>query len=97
MLKSIVDKDCHMKCNQCSLEYVENVNGVVKVYTEEGEYENLNVSCPNCGQLEVFNLNIPVNDTDEPFETGELPVDEEIQRHYVRLLIRMVRDDFVGG
>jgi hypothetical protein len=38
-------------------------------------------------------MNIPIDDTDEPFETGDLPIEEEVQRAYVRILMRMVRED----
>jgi hypothetical protein len=61
---------------------------------EFGQYENLSFSCPGCQSSEIFNLNIPVNDIDEPFETGDLPESEEIQRYNVRLLIRTARADF---
>lgn len=65
----------------------------VKFLEEFNEYQNVGLRCP-CGTKEVFNVNIPVNDTDESFQTGDLPIKEEIQRHYVRILQRLVRADF---
>jgi phage minor structural protein len=88
-----------IQCKTCGFENNIDVTGVNKQYIAEfEEYENLAVVCPNpeCKSIEVFNMNIPVNDTDETFETGELPVGEEIQRYYLRLLIREIREDFVG-
>ncbi|WP_026584194.1 hypothetical protein [Bacillus sp. J33] len=99
MIKKLIDKNLTIQCKTCGFENNIDVTGVNKQYIAEfEEYENLAVVCPNpeCKSIEVFNMNIPVNDTDEPFETGELPVEEEIQRYYLRLLIREIREDFVG-
>jgi hypothetical protein len=42
-------------------------------------------------------MNIPVNDTDEDVNTGDLPVEEEVQRHYIRILQREKREDFLAN
>ena len=97
MLKYIRDKVLYIECNNCGHEYDESTEGKVCKFDDEfGEYENYQTMCPNCGGFEVYNVNIPVNATDEPFATGDLPLKEEIQRYYVRILIRLVREDFVN-
>lgn len=94
MLLSIINQTMNLKCNRCNKEYQNSVpNTPVKYIEEFGEYENLSIQCPYCGTLEIFNMNIPPNDTDELFATGDLPLEEEIQRYYVRLLMRYVRED----
>jgi rubredoxin len=83
-----------MRCNICKHEYQAVIPDItVRFLPEFGEYENLNVQCPSCNSIEVLNMNIPLDDTDEPFATGDLPIEEEIQRYYVRLLMRYVRED----
>lgn len=97
MLKELMDKKLTIQCESCGYENNIDVSGMIKRFIPEfGEFENLVVECPSteCKSIEVFNMNIPVNDTDEPFETGDLPVEEEIQRYYLRLLIREIREDF---
>lgn len=97
MLKFIRNKIITVRCNQCETEYEESVEGKVCRFVEEyGEYQNYNTVCPNCGCIEIYNLNIPVDAEEEPFWTGDLPLEEEIQRYYVRILIRLVREDFVN-
>jgi len=94
LLLSIVNQIMSLKCDKCSKEYQTPIpNTTVKYIEEFDEYENLPIQCPYCGTLEIFNMNLPINDTDEPFATGELPLEEEIQRYYVRLLMRYVRED----
>lgn len=97
MLKGISGTKMTTVCNFCGHEQTTNLDGVVLRKNELDEYDNLNVVCPNCGSGEVFNLNIPADDIDEPFQTGDLPTEEEIQRYYVRYLMRLVRQDFVEG
>lgn len=95
MLKSIIDNTAEVHCNSCSNVIYFDLTNVELKYSEEfGEYENFAVECGICNTAEIFNMNIPVNDTDEPFATGDLPTEEEIQRYYVRLLQRIVREDF---
>lgn len=95
MIKSIVGNIMKTECHKCGKEKEINLDGVVITKNEFDEWENFVVEC-ECGSGVVYNLNIPEDDTDEPFETGDLPVEEEIQRHYVRILQRMVREDFVN-
>lgn len=99
MLKKVNGRNMSMECNHCDNEHthklpVDFVCNKNPIFSDE--YENLAVTCPQCGALEIFNLNIPTDDTDEPFETGDLPVEEEVQRYYVRLLQREIRADFRG-
>jgi hypothetical protein len=94
MLESIIDRIMFLSCNVCKQRYQALIpNRTIRFLEEFGEYENLYVECPNCQTIEVFNMNIPVNDTDEPLATGDLPIEEEVQRYYVRLLMRYVRED----
>jgi hypothetical protein len=94
MLKEIQGNNMTVTCNHCQKENVFDLSQKTSTYEFEfGQYENPSFECPDCHAIEIFNVNIPLDDTDEPFETGYLPVGEEIQRHYVRLLMRMVRPD----
>lgn len=94
MLESIIDRIMFLSCNVCKQRHQALIpNRTIRFLEEFGEYENLYVECPNCQTIEVFNMNIPVNDTDEPLATGDLPIEEEVQRYYVRLLMRYVRED----
>ncbi|WP_394136862.1 hypothetical protein [Cytobacillus oceanisediminis] len=97
MIKEVIRNQLINICGSCGFENTVNVTGKVQKFLPEfNQFENLVVECPNseCKSIEVFNMNIPVNDTDEPFKTGELPLNEEIQRYYLRLLIREIREDF---
>jgi hypothetical protein len=97
MLKQIYSKTMTTVCNICGKEKQTDLSNItVKKNADFNEWDNLIIEC-DCGSAEVFNLNIPENDTDEPFMTGELPLDEEIQRFYVRILQRIVREDFKRG
>jgi hypothetical protein len=96
MLTGVKGNKATFKCNNCESEFDKNLAGVISGKVEQfDEYENLAVHCENCNSFEIFNLNIPTDDTEEPFETGELPLEEEIQRHYVRLIQRIIRKDFI--
>ena len=87
----------YVQCNMCDkLEEHDLPNSEKKFKDEFAEYENIEFHCPSCGGIEIFNLNIPEDDTDEEFKTGDLPVEEEVQRFYVRTLMREVREDFVA-
>lgn len=94
MLKEITGNNMTVICNNCNALNVYDLTSRESVFLQEfGEYENLNFDCPFCDTIESFNMNIPINDTDEPFATGDLPIEEEVQRAYVRILMRMVRED----
>ena len=97
MLKGIQGNIITTQCNACDTVKNTDVTGVVIPKGEWGDWRSYNVTCDACGAMEGFNLNIPVNDTDEPYAAGDLPENEEIQRYYVRLLIRMIRADYVTG
>lgn len=95
MLKGINGNVLTITCNNCKSENNFDVLKMKSTFSvEDNEYENLSFSCPGCQSVEIFNMNIPVDDTEERFSTGDLPQNEEIQRYYVRLLIRMTRADF---
>jgi hypothetical protein len=94
MLKEIIGNNMTVICNNCKTETIHDLSGITARFSPEfGEYENLSFLCPGCQSIESFNMNIPVDDTDEPFMTGDLPVDEETQRYYVRILMRIARED----
>jgi hypothetical protein len=94
MLKEITGNNMIVICNNCKTETIHDLTNRESKFLEEfGEYENLSIDCPGCESVESFNMNIPLDDIDEPFSTGDLPVEEEIQRAYVRILMRIVRED----
>lgn len=97
MLKSIQGKLLTTQC-KCGVERTESTEGVVLKYLDEfSEYENyMTKPCPSCGLIEGYNMNIPLDAIDEPFMSGDLPESEEVQRYYVRVLIRLARQDFVS-
>lgn len=95
MLKYIKDNVMNTVCNICGHEKeIDITNMTSKFLPEFGQYENIVITCENCNGIEIFNMNIPVDDIDEPFKTGDLPTDEEVQRYYIRILMRQVREDF---
>lgn len=94
MIKEIKGNDMIIGCNNCKQENNFNLSQKKSIFLEEfGEYENLSFKCPECQAVEFYNMNIPLDDTDEPFATGDLPIEEEVQRAYVRILMRIVRED----
>jgi hypothetical protein len=95
MIKSIKANTLITECRYCKTETITDLTNVVIGKDEFGKWGNLTIKC-SCGAGKVCVLDIPVDATDEPFETGDLPLEEEIQRYYVRLLIRMIRGDFVN-
>ena len=100
MLKAILDNKAIILCPNCNNETEHDLAGKTSVFLEEfGEWENVSFPCSHCPTVKVINMNIPTNDTDEEFKTGDLPAEEEIQRHYVRILQRLVRADLIdkGG
>jgi hypothetical protein len=95
MLKAIQGNNMTVICNNCKTETNHDLTGKSSNFSPEyGEYENLSFLCSECDSVESFNMNIPIDDTDEPFLTGVLPIEEEIQRYYVRILMRIAREDF---
>jgi hypothetical protein len=68
MIKRMISKQLINICGHCGFENTIDVSGTVQKYLPEfNQYENLVVECPNseCKSIEVFNMNIPVNDTDD--------------------------------
>ncbi|MGJ9460279.1 hypothetical protein [Oceanobacillus sp. CF4.6] len=96
MIKEIKGTSLVTVCDNCGLEKINNMVGVIMRKNEFNEYDNLVVPC-ECGSGEVFNMNIPVNDTDEQFMTDDLEAKEEVKRYYVRVLQRLIRDDFMSA
>lgn len=81
-------------CNKCGVEYTGDISSITLKFQEEfREYENLYFRCPNCPTVEGFNMNLPLDELDDEIPTYEMPVEEEIQRYYVRLAMRIVRED----
>jgi hypothetical protein len=93
MLQSLTGNIMTTICDHCGDEKITDLTNTVTGKDSLDQWECLYVPC-SCGSGQAFNMNIPVDDTDEPFATGDLPIDEEVQRYYLRLLIRMVREDF---
>jgi hypothetical protein len=97
LIKSLIDKKLTVRCENCGKETEYNVMGkMMKFIKEFGEYENFQVQC-ECGTITIINMNIPVDDVDEDIATGEIPVEEEISRHYIRILQREIREDFIAS
>lgn len=97
MLKEVKDSQAKVECVDCGRLTSHDVTGIKVPYLEEfNEYENVVLGC-TCGTKEVFNVNIPIDAENENFETGELPLEEEVQRYYVRILQRLVRSDLKGS
>ncbi|MYL50248.1 hypothetical protein GLV98_12190 [Halobacillus litoralis] len=97
MLKEVKDSQAKVECVDCGVITNHDVTDIEVPYLEEfDEYENVVLGC-TCGTSEVFNVNIPVDAEDEKFETGDLPLEEEVQRYYVRILQRLVRPDLNGS
>lgn len=95
MLTSVVDKRAFVKCESCGKMTYHDLSNVTCKYSEEfGEYENLYLECPNCPTIEGFNMNLPVDELQDDLPLYEMPLNEEIQRYYVRLAMRIVREDF---
>lgn len=95
MITAIRDNQMTIKC-PCGASRTENINLEVKAYdTQFDEYSNyMTGACPECGTIEGYNLNLSP-DPDEEDTIDNLSTDEEVQRYYVRLLQRIVREDFV--
>ena len=80
---------------QCEADQDINTDGVTSHFNKDfGEFENLVVQCTQCETYECFNMNMPFDDVDDGVQTRELPIGEEVNRHYVRVLQRMIREDF---
>ncbi|MDL4842843.1 hypothetical protein [Aquibacillus rhizosphaerae] len=100
MIVGIKNRNVDVECDSCKHLYSDKAEapGQVKKYLEEfGEYENYIVKCPVCDYQETYNMNIPINDTDEPIATGDISEREEVQRYYVRYLMRLVREDLISA
>lgn len=97
MITAIRGNQMTIKC-PCGASRAENIDLEVKTYdTQFGEYFNyMTGACPDCGTIEGYNLNLSA-DPDEEDTIDNLPTDEEVQRYYIRLLQRIVREDFVNG
>ncbi|SDO78776.1 hypothetical protein [Halobacillus aidingensis] len=85
-------------CSKCGNETTTDISNDVVGKDEFGFWKGYRVKCQTegCPRIMFYNLNLPLDAEDEPFESGDLPLEEEVQRYYVRLLIRTVREDFVS-
>ena len=98
MLKAIEGMKAIILCPNCNNETEHDLAGKTSIFLEEfGEWDNISFSCSHCPTEKIINMNIPINDTDENFSTGDLPIEEETQRYYVRILQRIVRQDLAPG
>lgn len=82
-----------LKC-VCGTEYTHSleVGQKLKFITESNEYENLVSTCPYCGRIEIFNMNIEVAEfTFEETEEMMMPDKEINQRHYLREIINKLK------
>ena len=96
MIVSLMDKLLKVRCMKCEQIIETDISGMVSRYVPDfNEFENIVILCEDCGTADVLVMNIPVNDTDEDIMTGEIPVEEEIARHYLRILQREIREDFL--
>jgi hypothetical protein len=98
MILSLINGLLETECTFCGIIKITDTTVIptLKKLEEFNEYENINIPC-DCGAVKVINMNIPVNDTDEDVNTGDLPVEEEVQRHYIRILQREKREDFLAN
>lgn len=93
MLISFKDGIANTHCEGCGKISDFDLSNKICYFLEEfGEYENLPLSCTGCNSIEVFNMNLDVEENTENFE-----ITEQIQRDYIKDLIRSVRGDFVEG
>lgn len=80
-------------CDKCGNINNFDFSNKISQYLEEfGEYENLPMPCVNCEQIEIFNMNLEIDE-----KIDDLEIIEEIQRGYVKDLIRTLRADFREG
>jgi hypothetical protein len=97
LLKTFVNSTLEIKCNTCGAEFSTLIDsGYTSNFQPEfNAYTNFNSNpCPSCKSIEVFNMNIPTDETAESDAEAEMPYEEINQRHYVRQLIKAVREDF---
>lgn len=97
MLTGVVGTRLEITCSGCDFVYHKDVNGLTLDKNEFNEYQNLVTQCGKCGEYELFNMNIPLDDTGDGVKTGEISLNEEVQRHYVRVVQRLTRADFKKG
>jgi RNase P subunit RPR2 len=65
-------------------------NKTCRFLEEFQEYENLPITCAICGRIEVFNMNLQIEENENDFE-----ITEQIQRGLIKDLIKSIRADFV--
>jgi hypothetical protein len=82
------------KCRCGAIQKTDVIGKVSKFIEEFGEYENIVVQCPACKTYELLNMNIPLDDMEDGVKTGDISVEEEVNRYYIRVLQRLIREDF---
>ena len=94
MLNQIKETVATITCDNCgTIGYLDLSEITCKFLPEFNEYENLYYICPSCESVTSYNMNLPLSELDDEIPTYEMPLEEEIQRYYVRLAMRMVRED----
>jgi len=80
-----------LRCN-CGNEYNHSLKTGqrLKFKTEFNQFQNIPANpCPNCGAVEVFNMNIEDEELNlEDIDEINMPLKEVNQRHYVLEIIR---------
>jgi len=81
-----------LKCNKCGTEYnhVLMMGQKLKFLADFNQFENLTTNpCPNCGTVEVFNVNIEDEQLNyEDIKKMNMPNKEINQRHYLIEIIK---------
>jgi len=93
MIKSISGMTMISECHVCKRENSTDLNGKTVRKNEFDQWDTFNVVCP-CGSAFAYNLGISDEDIDKDLATGDVSANFEVCRHYVRLLIRIVREDW---
>jgi len=81
-----------LKCNKCGTEHEHSlkIGQRLKFLTDFNQFENLTtIPCPNCGTVEVFNMNIEDEQLNyEDIKKMNMPNKEVNQRHYLIEIIK---------
>ena len=92
-LKRVNEKSIRVAC-RCGVEYTQPFGDFVPEYIEEfGQYQNFNAECPECKEVTVFNLNIPITAAEDVPEEPFFPEHERQQREPLRALLWKLRPD----
>ncbi|MGP4061514.1 hypothetical protein [Halobacillus sp. H74] len=90
MIKSVKSTVITNECYRCGKTNITDVEGrVVPWNSEFQEWESFRISC-QCGNKEILNLNTPLEEADLDQEE-----EREVQKQFIREIIKMIRQDFV--